>query len=258
MPCARRWSSALGTVSIALFAFAGNPARAAESATAPPTTPATAPATTPAAPAIALATTPTTEGSGAASPVADASAKVSSAAPSEVVERLHFGLLESMQNADQLGFQGRFDYLRPVVEENFDLAFMGSKSVGRHWKKLSPENQAVWIDKFTGFLAANYAGNFSAYDGESFHTLGEEPAKRETRVVLTKLRVPNGEDVVLNYRLRETDNGWRIIDIYLKGTVSELALRRSDFSSTLKDKGFPELAAAVDQKILDLRSKGGS
>jgi phospholipid transport system substrate-binding protein len=190
--------------------------------------------------------------------VADASAKVPSAAPSEVEERLHFGLLESMQNADQLGFQGRFDYLRPVVEENFDLAFMGSKSVGRHWKKLSPEDQAVWLDKFTGFLAANYAGNFNAYDGESFHTLGEEPAKRETRVVLTELRVPNGEDVVLNYRLRETDNGWRIIDIYLKGTVSELALRRSDFSSTLKDKGFPELAAAVDQKILDLRSKSGS
>lgn len=255
MLCARRGSSALGTVLIALFALAGNPARAAESATAP----ATAPPTTPApAPAPALATTPTTEGSGAATPVADASAKVPSAAPSEVVERLHFGLLESMQNADQLGFQGRFEYLRPVVEENFDLAFMGSKSVGRHWKKLSPEDQAVWLDKFTGFLAANYAGNFNAYDGESFHTLGEQPAKRETRVVLTELRVPNGEDVVLNYRLRETDDGWRIIDIYLKGTVSELALRRSDFSSTLKDKGFPELAAAVDQKILDLRNKGGS
>jgi len=179
------------------------------------------------------------------------------AAPSAVVERLHAGLIQSMKEADEMGFQGRFDYLRPVVEENFDLVFMGSKSVGRHWKKLSPEEQQLWLDKFTGFLAANYAGNFNAYEGESFHTLGEQPAKRETRVVLTELRVPGKDNVILNYRLRQTSKGWKIIDIYLKGTVSELALRRSDFSSTLKEKGFPDLATAVDQKILELRNKAG-
>ncbi len=175
----------------------------------------------------------------------------------QVVERLHRGLLETMQGADELGFQGRFDLIRPVVEATFDLGFMGSKSVGRHWKKLTPEEQALWLDKFTGFLAANYAGNFDGFAGESFETLGEEPAKRETRVVLTELRVPGSEDVVLNYRLRKTQDGWRIIDIYLKGTVSELALRRSDFSSTLKQKGFGELAAAVDRKIQNLKSKAG-
>ena len=177
------------------------------------------------------------------------------ASAAETVERLHTGLMKSMKGADELGFQGRFDHLRPVVEETFDLNFMSSKSVGRHWKKLSPEEKEIWLDKFTSFLAANYAGNFNAYDGESFHTLGEEPAKRETLVVLTELRVPSSDDVILNYRLRNTPDGWRIIDIYLKGTVSELALRRSDFSTTLKSKGFPELAAAVDKKILDLRSK---
>ncbi len=175
----------------------------------------------------------------------------------QVVERLHSGLIETMQGGDELGFQGRFDLIRPVVEATFDLGFMGSKSVGRHWKKLTPEEQALWLDKFTGFLAANYAGNFDGFAGESFETLGEEPAKRETRVVLTELRVPGSEDVVLNYRLRKTQDGWRIIDIYLKGTVSELALRRSDFSSTLKQKGFGELAAAVDRKIQNLKSKAG-
>ena len=175
----------------------------------------------------------------------------------QTVERLHAGLLESMKEADELGFQGRFDLIRPIVEETFDLDFMGSKSVGRHWKKLTPEEKKIWLDKFTSFLAANYAGNFDGYDGESFQSLGEEPAKRETLVVLTELRVPSSEDVILNYRLRKTPRGWRIIDIYLKGTVSELALRRSDFSTTLKARGFPELAAAVDKKILDLRNKSG-
>lgn len=178
--------------------------------------------------------------------------------PKQTVSTLQTALLEAMQRADELGFQGRYDLIKPVVGETFDVAFMGSKSVGRHWKKLSADEQAAWLAQFSGYLAANYAGNFKGWDGESFVMDGEQPAPRDTRVVLTTLKVPGSEDVILNYRLHQAADGqWRIIDIYLKGTVSELALRRSDFSTTLKDKGFSELTSAMDKKIDDLREKGG-
>jgi phospholipid transport system substrate-binding protein len=178
--------------------------------------------------------------------------------PQAVVLTLQAALLKVMQEADALGFEGRYELLKPVVAETFDVRFMGSKSVGRYWNKLDADQQAVWLTKFAGYLTANYAGNFNEYDGESFEVLGEESSARKTQVVLTRLNVPSGEDVVLNYRLREASPGeWRIIDIYLKGTVSELALRRSDFSATLKEKGFGELTLAIDKKIAELRKKGG-
>ncbi len=178
--------------------------------------------------------------------------------PKDVVNELHAGLLTTMQESSTLGFQQRFDQLKPVVSDTFDVTFMGSKSVGRHWNKLSAEEQQVWLDKFVSYVTANYVGNFDQYDGESFEVLGEEEAQRDTRIVLTRLNVPGGEDVIFNYRLRMTPQGWRIIDIYLKGTVSELALRRSDFTTTLKNKGFPVLASTVDQKIANLRKESGS
>ncbi len=178
--------------------------------------------------------------------------------PKDVVDTLHAGLLTTMQESSELGFQQRFDQLKPVVSDTFDVTFMGSKSVGRHWNKLSAEEQQVWLDKFVSYVTANYVGNFDQYDGESFEILGEEEAQRDTRIVLTRLNVPGGEDVIFNYRLRMTPQGWRIIDIYLKGTVSELALRRSDFTTTLKNKGFPVLASTVDQKIAHLRKESGS
>ncbi len=181
-----------------------------------------------------------------------------SSAPQTVVFTLQAALLQVMQQAEELGFEGRYELLEPVVAATFDVRFMGSKSVGRYWNKLDTAQQTVWLSKFAGYLTANYAGNFNQYDGESFEVLGEEASSRNTRVVLTRLNVPGGEAVVLNYRLREARPGeWRIIDIYLKGTVSELALRRSDFSTTLKDKGFEELTVAIDKKIADLRKKGG-
>ncbi|MBW2230410.1 MAG: ABC transporter substrate-binding protein [Deltaproteobacteria bacterium] len=185
---------------------------------------------------------------------AEAEAEIS---PITTVETLHAGLYDIMKRAEALGFEGRFEIMRPVVGETFDLGFMSSKVVGRKWKHLTSEQQQIWHDKFQRYLCANYAGNFSGHDGEVFETLGVQEAPRETQVVLTKLNIPGSEDVVLNYRLRQVDGEWLIIDIYLKGTVSELALRRSDFSSILKEKGFPELTAAVDKKIADLRRKAG-
>lgn len=180
-----------------------------------------------------------------------------SPAPKEVVNELHAGLLDTMKKSKDVGFQERFESLKPVVSETFDVTFMGSKSVGRHWNKLSPEEQQLWLDKFVSYVTANYVGNFNQFDGESFEILGEQEAQRNTRIVLTRLNVPGGEDVIFNYRLRMTPQGWQIIDIYLKGTVSELALRRSDFTTTLKKKGFPVLASTVDQKIANLREEAG-
>jgi phospholipid transport system substrate-binding protein len=168
------------------------------------------------------------------------------------VERLHAALLEIMKSADQLGYNGRYEHLAPVVGNTFDLQFMASKSVGRLWKTLPEPDQQRWLELFARHITANYAGQFTGFTGEAFSTLGEEPAIRDTRVVRTYLRRPDEDDVQLNYRLRELDGEWRIIDIYLNGTVSELALRRSEYSSVLKREGFESLMSTIDEKCREL------
>ena len=72
--------------------------------------------------------------------------------------------------------------------------------------------------------------------------------------MLTKIVVPDDEDVHLNYRLRQVDGEWRIIDIYLNGTISELALRRSEYSSVLKREGFEKLLTTLNDKVDELKS----
>lgn len=177
--------------------------------------------------------------------------------PVATVERFHAGLLEIMKQAEELGFQGRVDALRPLMAKTFDLGFMASKTVGGHWRKLSAEDKKRWSDVFAQFSTANYAGRFTGFKGEQFVTLGVEDAARNTRMVLTRIVVPNDKDVELNYRLLETAEGeWKVIDVYLDGTVSELALRRSEYASALKRQGFENLVAAVQTKIESLKADG--
>ncbi|MBW2272883.1 MAG: ABC transporter substrate-binding protein [Deltaproteobacteria bacterium] len=199
---------------------------------------------------------------GSASPAAGQSgdAVVEAASPdatacAKVVGGFHAALIDVMQNAESLGYQGRFDRLYPVVGETFEVEFMASKSVGRHWKSMGAEERQAWIDLFRRHLTANYASRFTGHSGETFATLSEEPAARDTILVRTFLNRPNGENVEFNYRMLDGEVGWRVIDIYLKGTVSELALRRSEFSSMIKREGFDNLVISLEDKISSWRKE---
>lgn len=169
-----------------------------------------------------------------------------------VVEDLHAALLDVMQHADALGYAGRHDRLAPILKRLFDIPYMAQKSVGRHWKTASEAERVRLVDTFTRFTVANYAGRFDGYSGQHFETLGEEPSLHGTVLVHTRL-VEDGEEAVqLNYRLRRNGDGWQIIDVYLNGTVSEIALRRSEYSSLISRDGMEALLVALDEKISDL------
>ncbi len=45
------------------------------------------------------------------------------------------------------------------------------------------------------------------------------------------------------------------IDVFLKGTISEVATRRSDFSAIMRNQGFDALIAAIDDKVRKLRAE---
>ncbi len=182
---------------------------------------------------------------------AEADGEAVDPAATAIVERLHTVLLDVMQNADELGYAGRYERLSPVLQEVFDISFMAEKSVGRHWKKAEDTDRTELRATFERFMIANYAGRFDRYSGQHFETLGGEEATRGTVIIHTRL-VDSDEVVQLNYRLRPVEGSWRIIDVYLNGTVSELALRRSEYSSLIKREGFKALIVALDEKIADL------
>jgi phospholipid transport system substrate-binding protein len=170
------------------------------------------------------------------------------------IEKLHEVIIEVMKNADTLGYDGRLARLDPVLQQTFDLPFMAEKSAGRYWKDFTDEQQKRWVDAFSRMTKANYAGRFDGYSGQSFETLGSEEAGFDTLLVRTKLAQPEDEDVEINYRLRPAGGTWKVVDIYLNGTVSELALRRAEYGAVLQRDGFDRLVKDLETKIAELRA----
>jgi phospholipid transport system substrate-binding protein len=171
-----------------------------------------------------------------------------------VVKQLNASLEKVLQEAEQLGYDGRLERLSPTLDAAFDFDYMAEKTVGRHWSTLSPEEQARWVDLFADLSKATYANRFDKYTGQTFEFVDSQPGASDTVIVRSKVVSPGEEDVNLSYRLSKTPAGWKVIDVYYKGTVSEVAMRRADYSSVAKNDGFEALVARVNEKIAQLRA----
>jgi phospholipid transport system substrate-binding protein len=171
--------------------------------------------------------------------------------PADTLRAFHGVLLNVMQNAAKLGAKGRYQKLEPVVLRSFDVPFMTRLSVGTLWSKLPAEQRQRAWKAFGRYIAATYASRFDGYAGEQFRLLGEQPIKHGT-LVRTQLVKADGETIAINYVLHDNETAWQIRDVYLSGTISELATRRSEFSAILRNQGVEGLITMLNRKADEL------
>ena len=176
-------------------------------------------------------------------------AQATMGSPSEVVARLNDTLLSVMQEAEPLGFQGRFDRLAPELLGAFNFQAMASIAAGRHWKKLDPEQRKRLIDVFGRSSIATFATRFDGYSGETFEIVEEKPGPRGSMLVRNKLIKSNGDSIEINYLLRVFRERWRVVDVFLDAKYSEMALTRSEYTSVIANQGFDTLIRDLEEKL---------
>jgi len=171
------------------------------------------------------------------------------------IRAFYDALLAAMKQADQLGVRGRYDKLAPVIRSTFDLPAMTRIAVGPDWTAIPPEQQTALQDNFARMTIATYANRFDGYSGQSFEVDPEILSRNTGRIVRTKLLRPKEEPVTLNYLMRGSGDSWKIVDIYLSGTISELATQRSECGAILKSGGPSALIESLRQQIDKLMKK---
>ena len=167
----------------------------------------------------------------------------------QVVERLNAGLLDVMQKAEELGFDGRVEALAEVLGGTYHLPVMTKAAVGRYWRRFDGKQREYLVDAFTRMTLATYADRFNGYSGERFEVLEEVPTIKDLVLVKNRLVKSNGDIIMLNYLTRPYGNNWRIVDVYLDAKFSELARLRSEFLSVLSKGGFTALMAKLEERI---------
>ncbi len=187
--------------------------------------------------------------------VAAASFPAAAETPSKVVEKFQADLLQVMKDAEKLSVRQRYERLAPTVETSFHLPLMVQIATANHWQDASPSQRVQLVSAFRRMSVTTLATLFDSYDGESFQVLAEKPGPQHTQLVLTKLTKSDKSTVNIAYVARKFNDGWRMIDVIVDNGISELKVRRSEYSSVLKSDGIPGLVALLNRKADELISK---
>ncbi len=149
------------------------------------------------------------------------------------------------------------------IEQNFDLKRVAVSSVGiRRWREWSRDEQATYRKTFIDYVLALYLNRFRDYEGSGLNIYKVEQKKNHARVrARIKPRVdektlastdPVKIDFVL---LKQKKGNWQIIDVYFKGTISEVAGFRAQFSQLARDEGWAGLIREMKARKKDLNKK---
>ncbi len=179
------------------------------------------------------------------SQVAVSSAADSPTAADQTVREFHQTLLTAMQEHPD-HFEERYRLLEPAVKQHFDLERMARITAGRAWNDADQATQIRFLDNFTHFTITNYAARFKGDHGQSFAYDGSQAGPRDSHIVKTLFST--GDDQVpirFDYILRKSDEAWRINDIFLDGSFSEVATRKSEYGAVIKREGLPALAEKI-------------
>lgn len=172
-----------------------------------------------------------------------------------LIERFYAQLLAVMKEGKRLSFDQRYERLAPAIGQTFDLALMTRIAVGPGWTQLQPDQQQRLTGAFTRYTVSNYASRFDDYSGERFEVSPATSTSANGVIVDSRIIKSNGEPVTLKYLMHQDGSGaFRVMDVYLSGTVSELATRRSEFAAVLQRSGPDGLVRMIEQKSAALRS----
>lgn len=160
------------------------------------------------------------------------------------VQQLNNNLIKVMKGGGTV--QARTAALSPVLDRAFDLPLMTRLAVGPSWTKLSPADQDALTRSFRRMTISQYARNFDSWSGESFTTDPQVQQRGGDKLVRTTLNVPKDAPVAISYRLRQSGSDWKIIDVFYRNSISQIATRRADFASVLQKGGAASLVTHMD------------
>lgn len=173
------------------------------------------------------------------------------------IQQLNEALMNIMKAGVQVPFEKRFDMLAPVIDRVFDLEAILQESVGLTWPNLPPDQQAMLEKAFRRYTVASYVNSFDSYNGQRFEVAPETRAAGSEQIVSTKIIPASGSGHDLDYVMRRNGQAWRVVDVLADGSISRVAVQRSDFRRLLTRGGASALAESLSTKSADLSEGTG-
>ena len=159
--------------------------------------------------------------------------------PMMTVNFLHEGLkkISSNNNSD-------LKNVLKVINRTYDAEKMLKMIIGAAWKNQDNEKKKELIVVFKKYISKNYVNRFSKIQDVSFSNEKKEKISSDFFLVRSNLIIKQ-EKISMDYLLSIKNNVWKIFDVLLDGSISEIATKKSEFRIFIKEKEIDSLIDAL-------------
>ncbi len=174
--------------------------------------------------------------------------------PETVVHTLQSNLIDTMNQGPEILFKGRYERLGPVILQTHHIPYIARLTIGRYWREINNQERMEFIERFGIYVVSDYASKFKKSNGEYFKNVSEKELKRGRRLIVTDLCLDGGDTVRFNYILSQFEGNWKIINVIVKG-ISDLAMKRAEFTSIIEKNGFSALLIKLHENVEKIRQR---
>jgi phospholipid transport system substrate-binding protein len=169
------------------------------------------------------------------------------ASPRDVVQTTADEVLAVLAKKD-LSKQARREEVKRIVLAHTDFDILCRLVLARNWSRFTPEQQAEFKREFENHLSATYGRRLDDYRNEKIAIVGDrKEANGDVTVQTRVLRGGGSNDFLVDYRLRQSDGQWKMIDM-IPEQVSLVANFRSQFQEILSNGGPDKLLQLLREK----------
>jgi phospholipid transport system substrate-binding protein len=167
--------------------------------------------------------------------------------PREVVQSTSDQVLAVLAEKD-LSKEARHDKVRTLVLRSMDFETLSRLVLARNWSRFSPAQQQEFMQEFQDHLATIYGRRLDDYRNEKVEIVGDRREPNGDSTVQTKiLRGGGSNDIEVDYRLRESNGQWKVIDFIVE-EISMVANFRSQFQDIVASGGPEKLLKLLKEK----------
>ena len=140
-----------------------------------------------------------------------------------------------------------------LIRERFDFREMARRSLARHWKKRTPEEEKEFITIFSDLLEASYISKIEAYSDERV-TFDKEVIKGKGKYGVVSTTIATKDvDIPIDYKVKFKNGKWWIYDVVVEG-VSFISTYRSQYNKVIVKESFAKLIQRMKNKLNEVNA----
>lgn len=154
--------------------------------------------------------------------------------------------------------QQKLARIKDLLDQATDLNLVARLVMGRYWRSATEEQRQEYVRLFNALLMQTMAERFSWYSGETFEIQDATPVDERDTMVATRILRPSGKPPIqVDWRVRQSDGRYLLIDIVAEG-VSLVVSQRSEAAEFINRNGIDGLLQEMRERLAKRNAPTGT